>query len=247
MFQVVPEPEFEAWYETLPEPLAEEVATAIDLTASASGALAPERLSRLLLWFDGTGNGTGEDWGVPGVGGGGLRAIPELPTARARAYLMWHQEVLLCLESAPFRERLDRLDPVTAGQALSQVERLRRKLHAARLSGTWSPWGNLSGTVAAGETSGAGVRATFLDLLRLVGLEPQAVLGSGSGLRELWLDNVRPQLRVLFGLDFPAKRLIAILGESLDRRYYGDSVRRAEAHWRAYCDKLAVRPETQPR
>ena len=36
MFQVVPEPEFSAWFEALPEPLAEEVATAIDLAATAS-------------------------------------------------------------------------------------------------------------------------------------------------------------------------------------------------------------------
>jgi hypothetical protein len=58
-------------------------------------------------------------------------------------------------------------------------------------------------------------------------------------LRELCIDNVRPQLRVLFGLDFPARRLIAILGEPLDRRYYGDSVRKAEQRWRQYCENLA--------
>jgi hypothetical protein len=58
MFEVVPEPEFSAWFETLPDPFAEEVASAIDLTASAGPALMPQRLSRLLLWYDGTGSGS---------------------------------------------------------------------------------------------------------------------------------------------------------------------------------------------
>jgi hypothetical protein len=241
MFQVVPEPEFEVWFESLPEPLAEEVATAIDLAASAGGLLAPERLSRLLLWFDGTGSGTGPDLGVPGHLS--MPALAQLPGAQARSYLMWHQEALLCLDSAPFRERLEQLAPELAAQALSQVERLKRRLQAARVASSWSSWQR---TYAASGQLGdpSGVRGAFLDLLRLMGLEPQAVLGSGSGLRELCVDNVKPQLRVLFGLDFPAKRLIAILGEALDRRYYGDSVRRAEQRWRAYCQNPANRSVT---
>jgi hypothetical protein len=48
---------------------------------------------------------------------------------------------------------------------------------------------------------------------------------------------VQPRLRVLFGLDFPAKRLLAIWGESLDRRYYGDSVKHAEQRWQQYCER----------
>jgi hypothetical protein len=239
MFEVIPEPEFEAWYESLPEPLAEEVATAIDLAASESGVIAPERLSRLLLWFDSTGSGCGPELGVPGLVT--LPGWPALPTARAHGYLIWHQEVLLCLESAPFEDRLARLDPVLAARALTHVERLKRKLHAARFAGTWSPWSHSGqqATIPKTEADASGLRGAFLDLLSLMGLEPEAVLGSGSGLRELCIDNVRPQLRVLFGLDFPARRLIAILGESLDRRYYGASVDRAEQRWREYCRNLA--------
>jgi hypothetical protein len=238
MFEVIPEPEFEAWYEGLPEPLAEEVATAVDLAASASGVIAPERLSRLLLWFDSTGAAGGGEVGVPGVVT--RPGWPELPAARAHGYLIWHQEVRLCLESAPFKERLAQLDPALAARALTQVERLKRKLHAARFAGTWSPWrhGGQASTPKT-DADASGLRATFLDLLSLMGLEQEVVLGSGSGLRELCITNVRPQLRVLFGLDFPARRLIAILGESLDRQYYGASVQRAEQRWREYCEDPA--------
>jgi hypothetical protein len=219
MFQVVPEPEFSAWYEALPEPIAEEVTTAIDLVASAGAGLEPERLSRLLLWYDGTGDGTS-------LARLGLALVPHLQTSAALmgSYLMWHHEVLLCLESPSFQDRLTRLEHETARRALLLVERLKRQLHAARLAG-----------------NARGVRELFLDLLELVGLEPELALCSGSGLRELTIDNTRPQLRVLFGLDFPAKRLLAILGEPLSRSYYGDSIRRAEQRWQQYCEGVACR------
>ena len=67
-----------------------------------------------------------------------------------------------------------------------------------------------------------------------------------SGLRELCIDNVQPQLRVLFGLDFPAQRLLAIWGEPLERRYYGDSVRHAEQRWRQYCDRSSTQRTVTP-
>jgi hypothetical protein len=219
MFQVVPEPEFSAWYEALPEPIAEEVTAAIDLVASAGALLEPERLSRLLLWYDGTGSGASlADLRLP--------FVPQLQASASLmgSYLMWHQEALSCLESQLFQEQLGRLDPEPARRALLLVERLRRQLHAARLAG-----------------NPRGVRELFLDLLALVGLEPRLALGSGSGLRELTVPNVTPPLRVLLGLDFPAKRLLAIVGEPLNRSYYGDAVKRAEAHWQAYCGATARR------
>jgi hypothetical protein len=237
MFQVIPEPEFSAWYEALPEPIAEEVATAIDLVASAGGLLAPEKLSRLLLWFDGTGSGLD----LPGLEGLVASDHPALSLSLARGYLMWHQEVVLCLESQVFQERLGQLEPAHAAQALSLVERLQRKLQAARLSGTLGVW--RPGLTAA---DSSGLRAAFLDLMSLMGLEPQLVLGSGSGLRELAITNLEPQLRVLFGLDFPARRLIAILGEELNRSYYGDSVKRAEQRWQGYCESLRQQLERAP-
>jgi hypothetical protein len=235
MFQVVPEPEFEAWYQALPEPLAEEVATAIDLAASFSGALSPDRLSRLLLWFDGSGSAE------PGVTQPYGSALAGLPLARTQSYLVWHQEVLLSLESVAFKRRLEQLDPNQAASALKLVERLKRRLHAARLSGNFSPWQPARGAEAGPDP--AGVRGAFVDLLQLMGLEQSALLGSGSGLRELCIDNVKPKLRVLFGLDFPARRLLAILGETLDRRYYGDSVKRAEMRWQEYLAELSLHTE----
>jgi hypothetical protein len=233
MFQVIPEPAFEAWYEELPEPLAEEVATAIDLVASSSELVAPERLSRSLLWFDGTS-------GLPNAFSDSRyerRTLSALPVTLACSYVAWHHEVLLCLESPAFEQRLAALDAGRAALALRQVERLRRKLHAARVSSSYGL--RAAAPSAAGGADALGLRRAFLDLLGQLGLDPELVLSSGSGLRELCIDNVSPGLRVLFGLDFPRRRLLAILGESLDRRYYGDSVRLAETRWQRYCDELS--------
>jgi len=237
MFQVVPEPEFSAWFEALPEPLAEEVATAIDLAATASAGMAPERLSRLLLWFDGAGTGSNAQLGLGELALRAWESAMALPVERLRSYLGWHEEVLLCLQSAPLLRRLEQLEPARAELALAQVERLRRKLQAARLSGSYAALR----TSHIAERDALGLRSAFEQLMQLVGLDAKLVLGSGSGLRELCIDNVQPQLRVLFGLDFPARRLIAILGETLDRRYYGDAVRLAEQRWRDYLAQAAAR------
>lgn len=44
------------------------------------------------------------------------------------------------------------------------------------------------------------LEASFVKLLELVGLEPEHVSGSDSGLRELTITTTSPKLRVLFGL-----------------------------------------------
>ena len=243
MFEVVPEPEFSAWFEALPDPFAEEVAAAVDLTASSCAALLPDRLRRTLLWYDGTGTGS-----ALFDAAGRQVELRELPAQHLRDYLGWHQEVVLSLESAVFRERLARLEAQMAELALAQLEHLKRRLRAARLSSAYDAWRHgLRQSLPAVPSDWASVRDAFTELLSLMGLESRHVLGSASGLRELTIGNVRPALRVLFGLDFPAKRLIAILGEPLDRSYYGDSVRRAERRWQAYVTAQAEDLEQRAR
>jgi hypothetical protein len=239
MFEVVPEPEFSAWFEALPDLFAEEVASAIDLTASAGPALMPQRLSRLLLWYDGTGSGSRLELG------GQLVELHETPAHRLRDYLSWHQEVVLCLESVTFRERLARLEPARATEALTLVELVKRRLRAARASTTYNPWRHGLQPTPQALPEWVAVRDAFSDLLSYLGLATHEVLGAGSGLRELSLHHMTPPLRVLFGLDFEGKRLLAILGETLERSYYGDSVARAEQRWRHYLQHRPV--STAPR
>jgi hypothetical protein len=231
MFEILVEPEFNAWFEALPDPFAEEVTAALELTASAGPALAPERLNRLLLWYDGTGSGTqlvdlaGEPLALRAASG---RAVG--------IYLGWHHDVVQCLESETLRQRLGRLPDAAGAHALLLVERLQRLLRAARFSSSHAP---------RGDSSWEPLRATFAELLALLGLSAAEALGTESGLRELAICNVRPELRVLVGLDHANRRLLAILGETLDRAYYGDSVKRAERRWRSYLERQLAASEAR--
>jgi hypothetical protein len=141
---------------------------------------------------------------------------------------------VLCLESVRFRERLERLESARAAQALALVELVKRHLHAARASTSYNPWRHGLPPTQQTLPEWAALRDAFSDLLSCMGLDAHEVLGAGSGLRELSLHHLTPPLRVLFGLDFPGQRLLAILGEALERQYYGDSVERAERRWRQY-------------
>jgi hypothetical protein len=90
------------------------------------------------------------------------------------------------------------------------------------------------------------LKEPFFEVLRLVGLEPTQMMNSPSGLCELTIASTEPRLRVLFGLDAPGQRIVALVGEQLTRNYYGDSVQLAEQRWLAYCSSPA-QPSEQPR
>jgi hypothetical protein len=232
MFEVVPEPEFEAWYENLPEPWAEEVTTAIDLVASESGLAQAERLSSLLLWFDGTATA-----GMPLAGGTGSSwELLEASAVQARTFVQWHHAARRYLDSPAFQARLRALPNDAAARALRQVELLRRRFTATRWTNALNVGHGLQG-VAPGV---AALRLSFSTLQEAVGVDPETWSTHQSGLRELVVSGVAPPLRVLLGLDLPGQRLLAISGEALDRRYYGDSVRRAEKRWREYCAARAA-------
>ncbi|HWZ90351.1 MAG TPA: hypothetical protein VNW92_15920 [Polyangiaceae bacterium] len=266
MFEIQPSTEFSAWFETLSPAFAEEVACALDLLALAGTALGPSHASRAVLWFDGTGDGVPRDFEHK------YELIRRREASRlggdAQELMLWQREVVRCLESEAFRTRLAQLEPKAASLALSAVEGLKRRLLAARTRlaleaqpGLQRPPTNWAGGLTPREERvlqarfGIGelpeaslfraLKETFFEVLRLVGLEPKQLMNSASGLCELTIVATEPRLHVLFGLDAPAQRIVALLGEPLTRSYYGDSVKLAERRWQEYCaseaQSLAVR------
>jgi hypothetical protein len=251
MFQITPSNEFATWFEALAPELAEEVACALDLVAEAGVALGPSRTSRALLWYDGSGGGEPTDAWY------GLRAAGDAPRSfdDVREVLLWYREVVRCVESSAFRERLARLEPQAASVALAAVENLKVRLKAARArsalcSSTPALPRSALATLATLTPREARVLAErfapenelkepFFEVLRLVGLEPTQMMNSPSGLCELTIASTEPPLRVLFGLDAPGQRIVALLGEPLTRSYYGDSVQLAEQRWLSYCSSPA--------
>lgn len=232
MFEITPEAAFRTWFEGLSEPQAEEVATALEVVAHAAEALDPPGVSRALLWYDGA-------WAGPSVRDGGALAVALAVRRSAeglQSVLAWQRELLTCLDAPSFQRRLERLDDPAAAQALTSVRALRAELRA------WQT--RLLLELGAGRVSAdlmrerrAALMQEFSGVLELLGLAPGQFIALASGLRELTVSKTAPALRVLFGIDIANKRLVALLGEPLDRAYYGDSVRFAEARWAAYQER----------
>jgi hypothetical protein len=88
------------------------------------------------------------------------------------------------------------------------------------------------------------VREAYFAALAAAGFEVADVPPTQDALREISLRSTAPGLRLLYGIDHAKNRGLVVLGEWLDRSFYGDSVREAEAVWRSF---LAGRPlQTQP-
>ena len=85
-----------------------------------------------------------------------------------------------------------------------------------------------------------GVQRALTEVLDFVGLRPEDVADTTSGLRELTLPELTPQHRLLYGIDMPRRRILAIVAEPLQRSYYGDAVQLAERRWREYCRNLPL-------
>lgn len=219
--------EFSRWFEALSEPDAEDVASALDVLVEAGGELAVGNVSRLILWFDGTRSCAAPEVEV---------TLATHALERVAGGLGLRAELLRFLESQSFSARLGRLDAATAARALALVERVRAVIHGTRTYVVL--------TRGAGEHgSNDRLEADFLELLRLVGLDSSAVPASEEGLWELSVAASSGAVRILYGIDRRRKRVVLLLGERLDRAYYGDSVRFAERRFRRYRREAAQSAE----
>jgi hypothetical protein len=220
--------EFARFFESLDEADAEEVASALDVLVEAGGALGPGRVSRLLLWFDGT-----RAPGAPAV----ETELAVEALSRVSTGLDFRQDVLRCLESEAFSARLARLDSPTAARALALVERIRFLIQGTRTYVVLARGG------AAEGGSHARLERDFSELLSLAGLDPSTPPGSEPGVWELGVKTPSGPVRLLYGVDEPRRRVVVLLGERLDRAYYGDSVRFAERRYRRYRREAAQSTE----
>lgn len=237
MFDIRLEPEFSSWFETLSAYDAEEVAAALDLVARL-GISDPPQVSRALLWFDSTD-------GAP-VWDDTLEFVVSKAAEELRSVVAWQRELLGALDSPPFRDRVARLSTAASVEVLAKVAHLRTEIRAWQQevllqAGSGRP---SVGTYAARR---AEVTRAFASVFELLGLSPERFTTLVNGLRELTVASTNPKFRILLGLDVEARRLVALLGEPLSRRYYGDSVRRAEARWASYTRRvIAHRKEGAP-
>ena len=265
MFDISVTREFELWYQALEAPAAEYVASQLDLLERMGPELDVARSSRLLLWFDGVpgaGHTPGPQPDAASSGDGRLRVLLEClplghlaslgaPAALAlRAQsselaqlIRQRDDALRCLETPVFVARFETLEPAQAAHAQELIAALKRAVRAATLELNLQ-YSSARGGGAAGSGRAPGARRdpvqeALADVLSFVGLRRTDVADLSSGLRELTLGELAPRGRIIYGIDTPRRRILAIVGEALDRAYYGDSVRLAERRWRDYCRDAA--------
>jgi hypothetical protein len=234
MFSVSACEEFESWYEALPEAEAELVSSAIDVLAELGPALGPPRSSELLLWFDGVPPRQSLDELDDFQGFLKMAAIGQpLDIRRLRAQsghywelLGWKRRSLSLFDSERFRSRLAVLEPKAAASALRGVEQVRQALGRAKLQLV------LMGKIL--EPSLQGIDEAIDGILCAAGLRLSDPDLHDAGLRELRVELVQRLCRVIYGIDPGKKRVLLMVGEPLDRAYYGDAVRVAERRWGDY-------------
>jgi hypothetical protein len=222
MLHVVTTEEFAQWFGALDDALAEDVAAAVDVIEQ----LGPERAApgsrESLLWYE----------------------HPLMARINEQHPLAWELEawgavrdyarqLLVKLESPRFGSRLERLPAAQATAALQAVKRIRdvadpRMRWALRLHGV------VRGARSPADDACAELRRAYFAALEAAGFLVADVPAHSLALRELSRRHPAPAFRLLYGVHAEQEAALLVLGERLDRAFYGDSVRRAEATWKQF-------------
>jgi hypothetical protein len=233
---------FAHWFSGLTGGPAEDVAETIEIIGQLGAAAEAPGSSELLLWYE-----------HPLLAS---RPLPDLSDRLAPEIVKFSHEygrfngyvrrVVKHLESAPFVARLSRLSSAEAAAVADAVRRIRRLATTRLLSvsdlyarGRLSPFRSPSSSAAAAFArlvDPSEVRECYFAALAAAGFDVVDVPPHTAALREITLRTTPPGLRILYGIDEPKHRGLVVLGEWLDRSYYGDSVRRAEALWAQFLE-----------
>src|SRR5262249_5739394 len=140
-----------------------------------------------------------------------------------------------------FVARLAHLSAAEAAKVAEAVARIRRigrtralavsELQVKRRFFVGKPPSARDEVTLAGLAAESEIRAAYSDALAAAGFEIADAPPSPAALREITLRATAPGLRLLYGIDERNRRGLVVLGEWLDRSFYGDSVRKAEALW----------------
>jgi hypothetical protein len=224
MLHVVTTDEFARWFAALDDALAEDVAAAVDVIEQ----LGPERAApgsrESLLWYE----------------------HPSMALVGAQNPLAWSLEawgtlrdyarqLLVKLESPRFASRLERLPAAQATAALRAVQRIRA---AADPRTQWALklHGRRPARLEAAQEACAELRRAYFAALEAAGFLVTDVPAHSLALREVSRRLPAPAFRLLYGVNAERETALLVLGERLDRTFYGDSVCRAEATWKRFLD-----------
>jgi hypothetical protein len=225
MLQLLTTDEFAEWFAALDDAAAEDVATALELVERLGHERAAPGSSELLLWYQHPTMMRQED----------ERSLAS-DLASWGCFRDYAGRVIEALEAPRFMARLSRLATKDAASVLHFIKSIRvaadprarwtlKLRHAARTARAPGP-----------EDACAEVRSMYLAALEAAGFEATDVPAHSLALRELSRRRQAPGFRVLYGVNAERETALFVLGERLDRTFYGDSVRRAEKMWKQFLD-----------
>lgn len=233
MLQVLTTDVFAEWFGSLSDAFAEDVATALDVVERLGPHQAAPGSRESLLWYE-----------HPSVS----RFLPADSFAwdleAWGCFRDYAKQVLEKLESPRFAERVSRLAPEDARRAMQAIREIRRAADP-RVRWTLKVVGDsvrLAPEVRPEDACNE-VRRRFFDALSAAGFKVSDVPAHSLAVRELSRRSPGPAFRLLYGVNVESEKALFLIGEPLDRSYYGDSVRRAERMWRAFlAGHLAAEP-----
>lgn len=242
---------FATWFSALPSAPAEDVAATLEVIVQLGTRTEAPGSSDALLWYEHP-SVAGKQW--PDYR---QHFPPEIIkfTQDWGHFTGYVRRVVKHLESPSFVARLARLAPENAATVAEAVKRIRRASTTRFLASsefsqkkryfigkqpTAADLATLAGFLDETEVRGAYFTALAAAGFEVVDVPPQ----SGAVLREISLRATPPGLRLLYGLDEPNNRGLVVLGEWLDRSFYGDSVRLAEKLWSQFLggEPLSTQP-----
>lgn len=223
MLQILTTDEFAKWFGALDDAFAEDVATALDVVEE----LGPERAApgsrESLLWYE-----------HPAVSRFGAADLLSWDLEAWGCFRDYAQQVLARLQSPRFAARLARLGAKEASEVLRTIERIKRATDP-RARWTLRLHETRHGVARVRpEEACADLRRLFFAALEAAGFQATDAPVHSTALRELARRGPGPAFRLLYGVDAERSIALFVLGERLDRSFYGDSVRRAEKMWRQF-------------
>jgi hypothetical protein len=237
--------EFARWFTSLDERAAEDAAATLEVIVQLGTEKEAPGSSEWLTWYEHPSLSTALAWSS--------LAGPADPSAISPAFVRFIDEwgafhiyvkrVVKHLESQSFVARATELDPRGAMAVRDAVARIKKTvtrrslafsdLQVKRRLRTHAPTAREAVDLAR-LVDIAEVREAYLAALAAAGFSVVDVPAHSPALREIMLRAPPPGFRLLYGVDSPKNRALVVLGEALDRSFYGDSVRRAERVWQEF-------------
>jgi hypothetical protein len=240
---------FATWFSALPAGPAEDVAATLEVIVQLGTGTEAPGSSEWLLWYE-----------HPLLSQ--RRPMPDISERFSPEFVRFTQEwgrfagyvkrVIKHLESPQFVARLPRLSAKDAAAVAEAVARLRKLSWARAMARSEFQMKHIrpmtfDAAAAAALAPFADVseaREAYFAALAAAGFEVIDVPQHTAALREISLRSTAPGLRLLYGIDAPKNRGLVVVGEWLDRSFYGDTVRKAEALWGQFLEGHPL--STQP-